>query len=58
MELQWPEFLITCTFQLHAMLLPGKFYFIALGPFLRIRSQICCSVEGFKLIAINSNLRY
>ena len=32
MELQWPEFLITRTFQLHAstsMLLPGNFYFIA-----------------------------
>ena len=36
MELQWSEFLIMRTFQLHASTLmysPGKFYYIALGPF-------------------------
>ena len=34
-ELQWPDYLIMRIFQLHAStfgaLLPGKFYFIALG---------------------------
>ena len=42
MKLQCSEFLITCTFQLHAstLILSGNFYYIALGPFSWIRSHI------------------
>ena len=42
MELQWLEFLIMRTFQLHAstlMFLRGEIYNVALGPLLWIRSQ-------------------
>ena len=56
MELEWPEFFITYTFQLHASTLMrlGNFNFIALGPFSRIRSQInrdalytTCGAQGY-----------